>query len=112
MVGTSTDSVMAAPDPSGTPSMTMAKHPAAGQGLGLDHQAVGRRIVAALDPVAAHGVDRLRGEPEVAHDRDLGGDSRASIIGTRLAPPSSFTAWAPARTRAAPLRTVSAGSRW
>ena len=33
-------------------------------------------------------------------------------IGTRRRPPSSLTAWAPARTRAAALRTVSSAERW
>ena len=36
----------------------------------------------------------------------------ASIIGTRARPPSSFTAWAPARTRVAALRIVSSTDTW
>jgi hypothetical protein len=36
----------------------------------------------------------------------------ASIIGTRLVPPSSFTAEAPARTSAAAFRTVSSTDTW
>ena len=38
--------------------------------------------------------------------------TRASTILARLAPPSSFTAWAPARMRAAALRTVSSTDTW
>ena len=32
------------------------------------------RLPASLDAIAAHGVDRLRREPQVPHHRDLGGD--------------------------------------
>ena len=46
--------------------------PGGGQGLGVVHEGLGGGRVAGLDPVAAHGVDRLGGEPEVPHDGDLG----------------------------------------
>ena len=36
----------------------------------------------------------------------------ASTTGRRARPPSSFTAWAPARIRVAALRTASSGERW
>ena len=39
----------------------------------------------------------------------ISASTMASITGTRLAPPSSFTDWAPARMRAAALRTASSG---
>ena len=37
---------------------------------------------------------------------------RAFTMSTRLRPPSSFTAWAPARIRVAALRTVSSTETW
>ena len=36
----------------------------------------------------------------------------ASITGSRARPPSSFTAWAPARIRTAALRTASSTETW
>ena len=106
MVGTSMASVTAAPTTSGTPSRTMAKQPAAVEGLGRVEQGAGGVDALGLDPEAAHGLHRLGGEAEVAHDRDLGPEM-ASTTGSRARPPSSFTAWAPARIRVAALRTAS-----
>ena len=42
----------------------------------------------------------------------ISASTMASIIGSRLRPPSSFTAWAPARMSAAALRTVSSAATW
>ena len=47
-----------------------------GQGLGVGHQLERGAVLAALHLEAAHGVDGLRGEAEVAHHRDLGVDER------------------------------------
>ena len=42
----------------------------------------------------------------------ISASTMASIIGSRLRPPSSFTPWAPARTRAAAFCTASTGVVW
>ena len=66
----------AAPTTSGTPSMTKAKQPAAASALAASSSARGGVGALALHPEAAHGQHRLRGEAEMAHDRDLGPDDR------------------------------------
>ena len=76
IVGMRSRSVMAAASCSGTSSRTIAE----GAGL-LDRERVGdqrARLVArlALDADLADRVDRLRGQPDVAHDRDPGPDER------------------------------------
>ena len=63
------------------------------EGAGLGHGAcVGGDAVgvgaAALNAVAAEGVDRLRGEPDVAHDRDAVRDEWATVPAIRV-PPSA-----------------------
>ena len=64
----------AAPTFSGTPSTTTANAPAATRASGpLDQQLRGL-VVPGLDPEAAEGVDRLGGQADVAHHRDLGVD--------------------------------------
>ena len=47
-----------------------------GERLGVGDQLQRGAVLAALHLEAAHGVDRLRGEAEVAHHRDLGVDDR------------------------------------
>ena len=42
----------------------------------------------------------------------ISASTMASITGSRLRPPSSFTAWAPARTSVAALRTASSADVW
>jgi hypothetical protein len=70
------------------------EHAGLDDGMGVLDQLAGGIDVLALHPVAAHGVERLRGQPEVAHHRDLGVDDAADRL-RPLAPPSSLTASAP-----------------
>ena len=111
MVGTATASVTRRATTSGTPSSTMAKHAGLDERLGVVDQGAGGVELLALHLEAAHGVHRLRREADVAHHRDLGVDDGLDHRHP-LAPPSSFTAPAPARTSAAALRTVSSTDTW
>ena len=75
-VGTSTASVTIRATSSGTPSSTMAKQPAAARALASATSSSAALVLAALHLEATHGVDGLRGEPEVSHHGDLGVDDR------------------------------------
>ena len=44
------------------------------EGLGVIDEGQRRIVLTTLDPETAHGVDRLRGQTDMAHDRDLGVD--------------------------------------
>ena len=48
------------------------EHSGAGQRLSIADELIRRLCLLALHFVSAHGADGLRGEPEMAHDRDLG----------------------------------------
>jgi len=111
MVGTSSDSVMAAPTCSGIPSSTTAKQPAATMALAPTARAW---AAASSRPWTLYPPNTLTdcGVSPRWPITGISADTRASIIGTRLAPPSSLTAWAPARIKVAAFWTVSTGSRW
>ena len=79
----------------GTASATMAKHPAACSWSGLGDDRRRLAALASLGAVAAQGGGRLRREPDVAHDRDAGGDDRLGAPAD-VPPRSSFTAWSAA----------------
>ena len=69
-------------------------------------------LAAALDPVAAHRVDRLRGQAEVAHDRDAGADEQLDLRAARRRPPSSLTACAPTCRKRTALASACSGLPW
>ena len=112
IVGMSTSAVTRSARTSGTPSSTIAKHPAAARarrlGAAQVAAAAASRPLTLYPPMARN---RLRSKSQVAHHRDLSVEDRQHC-GTRRRPPSSLTAWAPARTSVAALRMVSLASRW
>ena len=104
---------VARPSSAGMPSSTTAKAPAActARASSITRAAA----VCSSRPctrIAAHAVDRLGRQPDVAHHRDLGRHDALDRPATS-APPSSFTAWAPPSfTRRTALRTASSGPTW
>ena len=72
MVGIETRSVISAASSAGTHSSTMREAAGLLERDGLVDQAPRVVGVLPLQLEAAEGVDRLRGEADVAHDRDLG----------------------------------------
>ena len=111
MVGTPMASVTAAPTTSGTPSITKAKQPAASRDLAASSRA----------PAASTLLAWTRKPPMARIDcgvrprwpiTGISARMMASMTGRRARPPSSLTAWAPARISLAALRTASSVERW
>ena len=76
IVGTATVSVTRRATASGTHSSTMREAPGVGErDRVVDDRPRGLEVLA-LHPEPAERVDRLRGEAEVAHHRDLGVEDR------------------------------------
>ena len=82
IVGIARLAVTSAASRAGTHSSTTANAPAACSAL-ASRSSVLAVLAAALHPVAAERVDRLRGEPEMGHHRDAG---RHQFLGLRQHP--------------------------
>ena len=65
--------------------MTTAKQPAASSASASSKSTLGVLVAAALDAVAAEDVLALRGEADVAHDRNAGADEQLDLGGHRPA---------------------------
>ena len=104
-------SVSMRPTSSGTPSSTIAKQPACWSALASSTSASAASCLrpCTLNPPMALTDCGVRPMWPIT---GISASTRASIIGRRLRPPSSFTAWAPARISWAALRTVSSTDTW
>src|SRR5690606_10689965 len=96
----------------GNPFEDDGEHSGGFQFLRLLDERSGGFDLPSLDPVAAHGVHGLGVRPRWPIT-GISAEIRASIIGTRRWPPSSFTASAPpSLTRRPALRSVSSLEMW
>ena len=82
------------------------------EGEGVVGELGGGGFGAALDAVAAHAVQRLRGEADVADDRDLGGGEGADVGGLGGAAFELDGLGTGFLTKRRPLRRVSSRERW
>ena len=111
MVGTEMASVTARATPSGTASRTTAKQPASASATASSTRAAAAAACLpwTLKPPRAWMDWGVRPTWPIT---GTSASTMALIMSTRLRPPSSLTAWAPARINVAALRTVSETDTW